>query len=162
VKKLSLNPTGEMARWLRQNTDNPQAVKILKSYEKKFKFSDDEYKQASRLRELLELSDGPTIKKIKPGLYYKESTAVIYKVNEDSLSAKWRDASRNWWSDNADMVALSRDILNYKTTVLTLARAAEIGLKYGICCVCGRSLTEEKSLKTGIGPVCAKNLKTYE
>lgn len=162
MKKYSSNPTGEMARWLRQNTDNPQAAKILKSYENKFKFSNEEFREAAKLRENLEISSEQIFPKIKPGLYYKESTAIIYKVDNDSVGAKWRDASRNWWSNNADMVALSRDILSKATIVLTLSMAAEIGLLHGICCVCGRSLTEEKSLKTGIGPVCAKNLKTFE
>lgn len=30
----------------------------------------------------------------------------------------------------------------------------EIGLLTGVCCVCGRTLTDERSIANGIGPVC--------
>lgn len=38
---------------------------------------------------------------------------------------------------------------------LTLAQAAEFGCLYGSCAICGRTLTDEKSIDAGIGPVCA-------
>jgi hypothetical protein len=38
---------------------------------------------------------------------------------------------------------------------LTLDRAKELGHLYGICIVCGRTLTDEHSIEAGIGPVCA-------
>jgi hypothetical protein len=38
---------------------------------------------------------------------------------------------------------------------LTLEQAKEFGALYGTCCVCGRTLTDEKSIAAGIGPVCA-------
>ena len=31
---------------------------------------------------------------------------------------------------------------------------AEFGKRFGLCCVCGRELTNEQSVKDGIGPVC--------
>lgn len=31
---------------------------------------------------------------------------------------------------------------------------AEYGKRFGVCCVCGRELTNEKSVKDGIGPIC--------
>ena len=34
----------------------------------------------------------------------------------------------------------------------------EIGRKTGLCCICGRSLDDEKSVEAGIGPVCAKKV----
>jgi hypothetical protein len=40
-------------------------------------------------------------------------------------------------------------------TRLTLEEAKEFGALYGTCCVCGRTLTDEKSIAAGIGPVCA-------
>ncbi|CAB4156609.1 hypothetical protein UFOVP658_81 [uncultured Caudovirales phage] len=162
MKRTSLNPTGEMARWLRQNQDNQEAARILKIYEKAFRLSDEEYKEASRLRERLELLGRGLFKAVKPGLYYKESTNIIYKVNKGSATAEWREVTRNWWSKDADMVLLTADIKNGTTLPLTSKLASEIGLKNGICCMCGKSLTEEGSLKTGIGPVCARNLKKSE
>lgn len=39
---------------------------------------------------------------------------------------------------------------------MTLDQAVEYGAIYGVCCNCGRTLTDEKSIEAGIGPVCAK------
>lgn len=38
---------------------------------------------------------------------------------------------------------------------LSLDEAKRLGQIYGVCCVCGRDLTDEDSIKAGIGPVCA-------
>lgn len=38
---------------------------------------------------------------------------------------------------------------------MTLEEAKAFGALYGTCCVCGRTLTDEKSIEAGIGPVCA-------
>ena len=39
---------------------------------------------------------------------------------------------------------------------MTLDEAKEFGHLYGMCCVCGRTLTDEGSIEAGIGPICAK------
>lgn len=41
---------------------------------------------------------------------------------------------------------------------MTLEQAAEYGQIHGWCCVCGKHLTNPKSVAAGIGPVCAKNV----
>lgn len=33
---------------------------------------------------------------------------------------------------------------------------AEYGKRFGVCCVCGRELTNEQSVADGIGPICKK------
>lgn len=38
---------------------------------------------------------------------------------------------------------------------MTLEQAKEFGAIYGVCCNCGATLTDEKSIAAGIGPVCA-------
>jgi Family of unknown function (DUF6011) len=38
---------------------------------------------------------------------------------------------------------------------MTLEQAKEFGALYGTCCNCGRTLTDEKSIEAGIGPICA-------
>lgn len=38
---------------------------------------------------------------------------------------------------------------------MLLEEAKKFGALYGICCVCGRTLTDENSIEAGIGPVCA-------
>lgn len=37
---------------------------------------------------------------------------------------------------------------------LTLEEAAAFGKLYGVCCACGRDLTDETSIARGIGPIC--------
>lgn len=41
---------------------------------------------------------------------------------------------------------------------MTLEQAAEFGRLYGVCCVCGATLTNETSIELGIGPVCRSRL----
>ncbi len=41
---------------------------------------------------------------------------------------------------------------------MTLEEAKAFGALYGTCCVCGRTLTDEKSIEAGIGPVCAERM----
>lgn len=38
---------------------------------------------------------------------------------------------------------------------MTLDQAREFGALYGTCCQCGRTLTDERSIEAGIGPICA-------
>lgn len=38
---------------------------------------------------------------------------------------------------------------------MSLEQAQAFGKLYGFCCVCGRTLTDERSIEAGIGPVCA-------
>jgi hypothetical protein len=41
---------------------------------------------------------------------------------------------------------------------LSLEEASAFGKLYGWCIVCGRTLTDEKSIAAGIGPVCGGRL----
>lgn len=41
---------------------------------------------------------------------------------------------------------------------LTKERAAELGQLYGMCMICGATLTDEQSIERGIGPICAGKL----
>jgi hypothetical protein len=41
-------------------------------------------------------------------------------------------------------------------TLLSLEDAKAFGALYGVCCVCAATLTDEKSIEAGIGPVCGK------
>lgn len=43
--------------------------------------------------------------------------------------------------------------------MLTFEQAVEFGAVYGVCCNCSATLTDEKSIKDGIGPVCAKKFR---
>lgn len=41
---------------------------------------------------------------------------------------------------------------------VTLEEAKQFGAIYGVCMVCGRTLTNEVSIEAGIGPICAGRL----
>lgn len=41
---------------------------------------------------------------------------------------------------------------------MSLDEAKALGCLYGTCIVCGRTLSDEKSIAAGIGPVCAKRV----
>jgi hypothetical protein len=41
---------------------------------------------------------------------------------------------------------------------MSLEAAKAFGALYGTCCVCGRTLTDERSIEAGIGPVCSGRL----
>lgn len=43
-------------------------------------------------------------------------------------------------------------------TKMTLEQAKQYGKMYGMCMLCGRTLTDEKSIEAGIGPVCADKI----
>jgi hypothetical protein len=43
-----------------------------------------------------------------------------------------------------------------KSTRMTREQAAHYGHLYGVCCNCGRTLTDETSIAQGYGPVCAQ------
>lgn len=42
-----------------------------------------------------------------------------------------------------------------KAEKLTLELAKKYGKLYGMCVICGRTLTDEESIAAGIGPICA-------
>lgn len=41
---------------------------------------------------------------------------------------------------------------------LTLDEAKAFGIRFGVCCVCGATLVDAKSVAAGIGPVCASKV----
>lgn len=41
---------------------------------------------------------------------------------------------------------------------MTKEQAIEFGVNHGVCCRCGKVLTNDKSVEKGIGPVCIKKL----
>lgn len=42
---------------------------------------------------------------------------------------------------------------------MTLEQAKAFGIRFGVCCVCGRTLVDAESVAQGIGPVCAGRFK---
>ena len=73
-------------------------------------------------------------------LYAKKLTLI---KKEGVFSASWEYVGRKPFPN------LSSE------TLVDLTAAKKFGLTFGVCVVCGRGLTDEKSIEAGIGPVCA-------
>jgi hypothetical protein len=160
MRRITGNPVGALATWLRQNEDIPGVTEALNCYKRTFKFTEEEFKRASALRQKAELDSriGSGMKKLNPGLYYKFSTKIVYRVEKDNNSCAWRPQDRDWWSKPGDMVKLTSDYNVGKVAELTKELASKLGLSTGVCVVCGKTLTTNKSKSLGIGPVCIKQL----
>lgn len=77
--------------------------------------------------------------------YAKE--LVIYKTANNSKRGKW-----------AYRPGVGMDIAAMGLVPLTLDEAIRLGHLHTVCMVCGHGLTDPKSAKAGIGPVCKKRL----
>jgi hypothetical protein len=81
-------------------------------------------------------------------LYAKALTAIKgQRLNEQDEIVRWEFA----YAPGA-MRTLSAD------DRLSIDDAKAFGIRYGVCCVCGRTLSDAKSVAAGIGPICAKNV----
>ena len=93
-------------------------------------------------------------KAITEGHYLQVDTVyVVVKSQANRLYAKklvsTRRGSARWeYAPNA---------MRHLTTAdrLTLADAKAMGVRLGVCVICGRTLTDPDSVEAGIGPVCA-------
>ena len=104
------------------------------------------------------------------GLYIdtdEDSTFVqVYKVFhlKGKRTIRRRGLNSPSWStitDNGfahERIAKLLDSMDIR--LLSFDEMVEIGRKTGLCCICGRSLDDKKSIESGIGPVCAK--KSFE
>jgi Family of unknown function (DUF6011) len=88
---------------------------------------------------------------------------TIYSIRKGNESKKWQVWS---YSDEQkkyvhDEPRKEREVLATVTDFnrLTLEQAIKYSAQTGICCHCGRTLTQLKSVAGGIGPICAKRYK---
>lgn len=98
---------------------------------------------------------------------YRDAAGTIYKVQKAVHGSGMLYAKRLVVSDltGDDEGAPARRVtFEYEPGAIkrlrpsdrmTLEDAKAFGALYGTCCVCGRTLTDEKSIEAGIGPVCA-------
>lgn len=77
----------------------------------------------------------------------QESGYLYAKVLLQELSGKW---SFTHLQGGLKLVS--------EATKITLEDAKKYGQLYGTCCMCGRTLTDERSIAAGIGPVCAEKV----
>jgi hypothetical protein len=94
-----------------------------------------------------------------------ELSSGIYRVN-DSIYKVYRGQSgrmlakllmvEDEGSASFEYQGMATRFVKAGTSPMTLDEAKDFGAIYGVCCNCGRTLTDEGSIEAGIGPVCAK------
>jgi hypothetical protein len=152
-----------MAQWLREHRDVQGVEMCLQAYIGAYwKFSPDLWDIAWHIREEYESGklEEAGIVVPKDGMYYKPETEIVYKVTQGKC--EWRRASSNRWSNSGDIVGLATDLAKGEVFFLSTEIAKEIGLTTGICCVCGKELTDAKSKELGMGPTCRKMMDKYQ
>lgn len=87
--------------------------------------------------------------------FYKHND-VIFKV-QWNLEGSGKYAKKLVVRDGEGHWEFAGGALRFLTEehALTLDEAKEFGKLYGVCCRCGRTLTNEASIDAGIGPICA-------
>lgn len=100
----------------------------------------------------------PESVEIAEGFYEVDGT--VYKVQRavhgsGNLYGKRLVVSDDKKGEFVYEAGVPRRLANAGAQPLTLDRAKELGHLYGICCVCSRTLTNEDSIRAGIGPWCA-------
>ena len=89
---------------------------------------------------------------IEVGAYRHDGVVWSVRSNLDNdrlYAVRWLG---NGWSARDYKVVLDMT----QAERLTLSEAKEFGVLTGCCCHCGRTLTDQKSVTAGIGPVCAQ------
>jgi len=97
----------------------------------------------------------PAVEPLAEGCYMREE--AVYKVQ------------RSRTSGNLYAKVLRTDVLGWEyapgavrllslANRITMQQAQEFGARFGVCAICGRTLTDPESIDRGIGPVCANRV----
>lgn len=167
MKQRGNNPVGELYLWLRQQSSE-EACELLESYRKNyFKFTDKQLEYGYRLMDSQKLSIN-TQDVLYPGFYLNDETNCLYRVVYEnsprkSCNVSWRFTySTRWTKKNVDAAHLETLVLSGDAVRLTEEEAIALGMKTGICAICGRTLSDAESVKQGIGPHCRKQIKSID
>lgn len=99
--------------------------------------------------------DTPAVEPLAEGCYMKD--AEVYKVQRSrrsgNLYAKVLHTDPLGWEYAPGAVRL----LSLADRI-TMQQAQEFGARFGVCAICGRTLTDPESIDRGIGPRCASRL----
>lgn len=90
----------------------------------------------------------------EPGVYLRDgSVHRVQRGNSGRLYAKTMDLQNGGWQYAPGAVYSLEP-----GDRLTLEQAKQLGHAWGRCVVCGATLTDPKSIASGIGPVCASRV----
>ena len=98
----------------------------------------------------------PATEELTSGIYrVNESIFKVYKGQSGRMLAKLLTVHGEG-SASFEYQGMASRFVKAGTKPMTLDEAKAFGAIYGVCCNCGRTLTDENSIEAGIGPVCAK------
>ena len=104
-------------------------------------------------------------KAAEPGYYVRDGEVFVVVENKAKTSTYAKrmttytdegGANRGKW---VYAPGVGRDFAAAELVPLTVEEAAKLGRLYGICVICGATLTDPESVERGIGPVCAGKVK---
>lgn len=107
-------------------------------------------------RREVRIKSGPQIQ-VEEGVYQKDG--IYYKVVQ-AVHGSGHLYAKQWSPDSGKFEYTMGMLAKLRPEdKLDKESAAAFGRLYGVCMICGRTLTDEESIAFGIGPVCAKNWK---
>ena len=154
---------------LRRFTKNNFAMSLVDFYEKNKHLSVKQFHAGSTLvRKMTVNEHAYSWSILADGVYIDsnedETFVQLYKVAkvDGKRVIRRRGVNSPYWSSLVDNGFSHQRILKLlgdgDIRPLSFDEMVEIGRKTGLCCICGRSLDDEKSVEAGIGPVCAKKV----
>ena len=174
---------GQMNRWLTSNNNSGRRLDAAVLYDWDAALAEDSSQQSEKLPEWIrkqepraaeahdarasEIRDEKRRNDRTPvtedGMYRNPWDGTIYKVQKavhgsGHLYAKKLEVIGTPEDGDAEgtfVYAPGAFKLLRASWKMTLDEAKEFGALYGVCCRCGRTLTDEGSIADGIGPVCA-------
>lgn len=150
----------ELVHWLEDQTWSNFAQDVARFYRERGFLSKKQIAAAVSMRVKVEskASLGPKPDPITEDGMYLHPDGSIYKVQVAVHGSGRLYAKRLVVDEDADegkFVYAPGAIKKLSPTMkMTLEQAQGFGSLYGLCCVCGRTLTNEQSIDEGIGPVC--------
>jgi hypothetical protein len=91
------------------------------------------------------------------GMYWTTSNQVV-KVQKSKESGFFYGKALKFEKDLEGKASCKFEfapgILKFIERKMTLDEAIQLGKEFGFCCVCGRLLTNKKSVLLAIGPIC--------
>lgn len=159
----------DMAKWLAVQTWSDFAQSVLDGYVKYRRFTPRQWAAVCRMREKVEARSGsgsPTSQNGKPRYEPQEGElhvvdGVLHRVRKSRTSGNlyavaWVDGDRDSGVEGDWSYVGRRPFRRFSDdTRASLEQAKAFGRETGVCCVCGRTLTDPDSIAAGIGPVCA-------
>jgi len=103
--------------------------------------------------EITRLLAMPKVGTLPEGIYLKAE--IVYKVQMSGAGRSYAKVLREKGGFEYDPTAIKNLSIEDK---ITLEQAKAYGVQFGICVVCGATLTDAKSVAAGIGPVCGKRI----